>query len=97
MNEISCCGAHYLRNQLLNTNLFAYPFEERHPFLKEFVLKPLVSIEAIQNALYKAGFFGAVATEEGLVSFCVTEKRTKEECDALVAAVATLKDGCADK
>ena len=97
VNEISCCGAHYLRNRLLDTNLFDYPFQEmRRPFLKEFVLKPMVSVEAIQNALYKAGFFGAVATEEGLVSFCVTEKRTKEECDALVEAVKSLKPegGC---
>ncbi len=94
VNEISCCGAHYLRNKLLDTDLFDYPFENRRPFLKEFVLKPLVSIEALQKALYDAGFFGAVATEEGLVSFCVTEKRTKEECDALVEAVKTVGKAC---
>ena len=57
------------------------------PFLKEFVLKPLISAEEFQKRLLAAGFFGALLTEEGYVSFAVTEKRTKAEADALVKAV----------
>ena len=41
----------------------------------------------MQERLAKAGFFGAVATEEGYVNFCVTEKRSREEVDALVQCV----------
>lgn len=91
VNELSCGGAHYLRSELLKTGLFAEPFTQERPFLKEFVLRPLVGIAELQQALLDAGFFGAVATGEGYVSFCVTEKRSKEECDALVAVVKSLK------
>ena len=37
--------------------------------------------------LEEAGFFAALDTEEGYVSFCVTEKRSKEEIDQLVKVV----------
>ena len=91
INELSCAGAHYLRSELLKTGLFAEPFPQPRPFLKEFVLRPLVGIAELQQALLDAGFFGAVATGEGFVSFCVTEKHTKEECDALVNVVKSLE------
>ena len=41
----------------------------------------------LQAKLLEKGFFAALQTEEGYVSFCVTEKRTKAEIDALVEAV----------
>ena len=41
--------------------------------------------------MHEAGFFGALETEDGYVSFCVTEKRTKEEIDRLVE---TIKKEC---
>ena len=85
VNDLSYAGAHYLHDALLATGKFEEAFTA--PFLKEFVLNPLVSAEALQKALAAAGFFGALSTEEGYVSFCVTEKRTREEIDALVAAV----------
>lgn len=85
VNEHSCAGAHYLYDELLKTGKFEKVFDK--PFLKEFVIKPSVDVETLQNKLYEGGFFGALGTEEGYVSFCVTEKRTKAEIDALVALV----------
>lgn len=85
VNELSCGGAHYLHDELLKTGKFEEVFDR--PFLKEFVLKPLVDIEALQQKLLDGGFFGALATEEGYVSFCVTEKRSKADIDALVALI----------
>ena len=41
----------------------------------------------MQQRLERAGFFAALDTEEGYVSFCVTEKRTKAEIDELVKRV----------
>lgn len=86
VNRLSSDGAHYLKGQLLATGLFEDVFPDK-PFIKEFVLKPLVAAEEIQRRLIAAGFFGALVTEEGYVSFAVTEKRTKAEADALVKAV----------
>ena len=40
--------------------------------------------EKIQNALQLIGVFGAVEVEPGLVNFCVTEKVSKENIDAVV-------------
>lgn len=85
VNSLSSAGAHYLYGELLKTGKFEPMFDK--PFLKEFVLKPLVPVEKLQQKLLDEGFFGALATEEGYVSFCVTEKRTRVEVDSLVEAV----------
>ncbi len=86
VNRISSDGAHYLYNELLATGKFEEVFPGK-PFLKEFVLKPKESPELMQQGLEKAGFFAALGTEDGYVTFCVTEKRTKEEIDELVKTV----------
>lgn len=85
VNSLSSAGAHYLYGELLKTGKFELVFDK--PFLKEFVLKPLVPVEKLQQKLLDEGFFGALATEEGYASFCVTEKRTRAEVDSLVEAV----------
>ena len=85
VNSLSSAGAHYLYGELLKTGKFEPVFDK--PFLKEFVLKPLVPVEKLQQKLLDEGFFGALATEEGYVSFCVTEKRTRAEVDSLVEAI----------
>lgn len=85
VNSLSSAGAHYLYGELLKTGKFEPVFDK--PFMKEFVLKPLVPVEKLQQKLLDEGFFGALATEEGYVSFCVTEKRTRAEVDSLVEAV----------
>ena len=89
VNKLGCEGAHYLHKELLATGKFEDPFPGK-AFLKEFVLKPKEAPAALQERLAKAGFFGAVATEEGYVNFCVTEKRSREQVDALVK---TVKEG----
>ncbi len=86
VNRLSCDGAHYLQSELLKTGLFQEVFPGK-PFLKEFVLKSKINPGLLQNKLEKKGFFAALETEDGYVSFCVTEKRTKADIDALVNAV----------
>ena len=85
VNNLSHGGARYLHDELLKTGKFEEVFDA--PFLKEFVLKPLVPVADLQRKLLDGGFFAALGTEEGYVSFCVTEKRTKAEIDTLVALV----------
>ncbi|MBO4605080.1 MAG: aminomethyl-transferring glycine dehydrogenase subunit GcvPA [Bacteroidales bacterium] len=83
VNEKSTSGAHYLYNELLKTGKFEPVFPDK-PFLKEFVLRPLVDLKSLNAKLVDRGFFAAIQTEEGYASFCVTEKRSKAEIDALV-------------
>lgn len=85
VNNLSYGGAHYLHDELLKTGKFEEVFTK--PFLKEFVLKPLIPAEKLQSKLLDAGIFGALQTEEGYVSFAVTEKRSKADIDELVKAV----------
>ena len=89
VNELSTAGAHYLHDELLATGKFEPVYGEA-PFLNEFVLKPLTDAAGLHKALLDAGFFAALPTAEGYVSFCVTEKRSKAEIDALVAAIKNL-------
>jgi len=86
VNRLSSDGAHYLYGELLKTGKFHEVFPGK-PFLKEFVLKYDGDAAQLRKKLQQAGFFAALQTEEGYVSFCVTEKRSKEECDALVSAI----------
>ena len=47
--------------------------------------------QQIQEALQMIGVFGAVEVEEGLVNFCVTEKVSKENIDAVVGYLNEMK------
>ena len=89
VNELSYGGAHYLHDRLLETGFFEKAFDK--PFLKEFTLKTLVPAEKIQDALMLIGVFGAVEVEPGLVNFCVTEKVSKENVDAIVGYLKELE------
>ena len=90
VNDLSCGLAHKLHDELLATGRFEDPFEG-HPFLKEFVLRPVgCDVAALQKALLDAGYFAALQTEEGYVTFCVTEKHTPEEIEEIVSIVKSL-------
>ena len=85
VNDLCYQRSHYLYKKLLETGKFEPVFDA--PFLKEFVLKPLVPAAELQKKLADAGFFGALETEDGYVSFCVTEKRSYADIDELVKAL----------
>ena len=77
---------HYLYDKLLETGQFEHVFNDA-VFLKEFVLKSKAPTAQVQKKLADPGFFGALETEDGYVSFCVTEKRSYAEIDALVESL----------
>ena len=86
VNEISASGAKYLHDRLLATGKFEEAFPGK-PFLKEFALRPLVPVDRLQEKLLEAGYFAGLQIEEGILTFCVTERRTKEEVDGLVSII----------
>lgn len=85
VNALCYENSHYLYEQLLATGKFEAVCEGE--FIKEFVLKPLCCVEKLQKSLADAGYFAALQTEEGYVTFCATEKHGKEEIDALIKIV----------
>ena len=86
VNDLCYQRAHYLYNKLLETGKFELVFKDA-VFLKEFVLKSKAPAAQVQKKLADAGFFGALETEDGYVSFCVTEKRSYADIDALVESL----------
>lgn len=88
VNALCYEGSHYLYDALLATGKFEKAVDGE--FIKEFVLRPLCDVDRIQKALLDAGFFAALLTEEGHVTFCVTEKHGKEELDRIVEIVKAL-------
>lgn len=88
VNALCYEGSHYLYDALLATGKFEKAVDGE--FIKEFVLRPLCDVDRLQKALLDAGFFAALLTEEGHVTFCVTEKHGKEELDRIVEIVKAL-------
>ena len=86
VNDLCYQRAHYLYDKLLATGQFEPVFKDA-VFLKEFVLKSKAPAAQVQKKLADAGFLGALETEEGYVSFCVTEKRSYADIDALVESL----------
>lgn len=89
VNDLCWSGSHYLKQQLLATGKFEDPDPDA-TFIKEFALKPLVDVKTLQKALLDAGFFGALEID-GYVTFCVTEKHSRKEIDALVEIVKSVR------
>jgi len=85
VNIKSANGAHYLCERLLSTGKFTLAFDK--PFLKEFVLHTDADIDALNKRLLEKGIMGGLNLGNGLVSFAVTENRTKEEIDQLVKLI----------
>lgn len=82
VNRMSADGAHYLYSRMIGSGKFEPAFDK--PFLKEFTVRTSLDINKINRRLADNGIMGGVDLGNGLVSFAVTEKRTKEEIDRLV-------------
>lgn len=83
VNELASDGAHYLCEQLVKSGKYSPAFPGK-PFLKEFVLKTDVDIDALNARLAENGIMGGLNIGNGMVELAVTEKRTKEEIDCLI-------------
>jgi len=94
VNELSYEGAHYLYNELLKTGKFEVAFDA--PFLKEFAIKTHIPHILLEETLKQNKIFGALSLAflgedyEEMVTFAVTEKRTKAEIDKLVSLLGGL-------
>lgn len=82
VNRLSADGAHYLYDKLVKSGKFTPAFDK--PFLKEFTVRTSLDMDKVNKRLAENGIMGGVIVADGLVSFAVTEKRTKEEIDRLV-------------
>ncbi len=92
--QISMNHAHYLYSMLLKLPQFEQAFDQ--PFFKEFTLKTELDPVMINEKLKEQGFLGPLhqgmfdEDRKGLITFAVTEKRSKEEMDAVVRILGGL-------
>lgn len=84
--QTGCDGAHYLHDQLLETGHFTDTFKGKE-YLNEFCVRYDGDLDALQAKWLEAGFLGGVKIDEHTLMLAVTEQRSKEEIDALVALV----------
>ena len=84
--QLGCDGAHYLHDKLLETGHFTDTFKNKE-YLNEFCVTYDDDIDALQAKWLEAGFLGGVKIDDHTLMLAVTEQRTKEEIDALVALV----------
>jgi glycine dehydrogenase subunit 1 len=89
LGEVIAQRAHYAADRIAALDGFESAFPA--PFFKEFVVKTTRSVSAIQSVLADNGILGALDLSRwypelrGHVSFCITEKHTKEDIDKLVS------------
>ncbi len=84
--QLGCDGAHYLHDQLLATGHFSDAFPGKE-YLNEFCVRYDGDLASLQEKWIANGFMGGVAIDNDTVMLAVTEQRSKEEIDQLVALV----------
>lgn len=83
--------AHYAADRIVETGVGTLAFGA--PFFKEFVIKTQRSVSEVNEALLEKKIIGGLDLGQyypelaGYMLLCVTEKRTKQEIDALVAGL----------
>ena len=83
--ELSYAGAHYLMDRLVATGRFKPAFDR--PFFNEFCVRYAGDVDELQRRFVAAGIFGGIKVAADTIMFAVTEKRTKEEIDKLIATI----------
>ena len=84
--------AHYLASELAELEGIGLPFDR--PFFKEFVIRVQTDADGLLRKLLAQGFHAGLHLGrwypefENCISIAVTEKRTKDEMDALVRMVS---------
>ncbi len=86
--------AHYLKSMLEKLPSFEDPFDK--PFFKEFTLRTTLDPERINQLLREKGYLGPLSQgrfceeKKDLVTFAVTEKRTKEQMDEIIRILGAI-------
>ena len=81
--SLSYAGAHYLFDGLAKTDRFK-PVYDRE-FFNEFCVRYDGDVDELRGKLADNGILGGVKLADDIIMFAVTEKRSKEEIDNLVA------------
>jgi glycine dehydrogenase subunit 1 len=78
-------GTKYCRDGLLGIEGFAPRTDA--PVLREFAVRTPVPADAIVDRMADEGYLAGIATDEHELLIAVTERRTRDEIDAYVAAM----------
>ena len=85
VNTLSSNAAHYLADALVATGRFHAVSSK--PFLKEFALDYDGDARQFHAALAAKGILAGVVLGDHRIAFAVTEKRTREEIESLIASI----------
>ena len=94
VQQRSIDNAHYLEEELVKLPTFKKVFNQ--PFFKEFTLETTLDIDAMLKKLEEKGYLGPLPLrrfmkgKDQLVTFAVTEKRTKKQIDEFISILGGL-------
>jgi glycine dehydrogenase subunit 1 len=95
LGELCLQKAHYAQRQI--TAIPGYTAKFSSPFFDEFVVAAPVSTQVLENYFEQVGILGGYALTRNYAGmdndmlFCVTEARTKEDIDTLVAVLKEVR------
>ena len=84
--DLSYAGAHYLCDELLKTGLFQLKYQQ--PFFNEFCVTCEAHVDDLLKFCADAGFMAGVKLDDHTLMLAVTEQRTRDEVDELVAVIS---------
>ncbi len=94
--ELCLQKAHYAASEIAKLPGYSLAFPDQ-PFFKEFVVKTPVHPDLINNKLMEQGMIGGLALNDlypelgNALLLCITEQRTKEEIDTLIAVLESIR------
>ena len=84
--DLSYAGAHYLCDELLKTGFFQLKYQQ--PFFNEFCVTCEAHVDDLLKFCVDAGFMAGVKLDDHTLMLAVTEQRTRDEVDELVAVIS---------
>ena len=84
--DLSYAGAHYLCDELLKTGFFQLKYQQ--PFFNEFCVTCEAHVDDLLKFCADAGFMAGVKLDDHTLMLAVTEQRTSDEVDELVAVIS---------
>ena len=88
--ELSYGGAHYLCKELMATGHFQLKYNQ--PFFNEFCVTYDGDLDTLLAECADSGFMAGVKVDEHTLMLAVTEQRSKDEIDELVALIKQIRE-----
>ncbi|WP_150980272.1 aminomethyl-transferring glycine dehydrogenase subunit GcvPA [Heminiphilus faecis] len=89
LNSISCAGAHYLAERIVNGGKARLSYPDK-PFLHEFELTTSFDVDALMQRAMKQGILPGVRLADNRLLVAVTEMQSRDDLDCLADIIDSM-------